>query len=67
MVLAASAAAFDRPNCVPVVVRERRTADLCGRLIPSAVWGARGWDRGAIDGGVEAVPRCTSTKQARTS
>ncbi len=67
MVLAASAAAFERPHCVPAVVRERRTADLWDRSIPSAVWGARGWDRGAIDGGVEAPPRCTSTKQARTS
>ena len=64
MVLAASATAFERPHCVPVVVRERRTADLCGRLIPSAVWGARGWDRGAIDGGVEAVPRWTAAVRA---
>ena len=64
MVLAASAAAFDRPNCVPAVVRERRTADLCDRSIPSAVWGARGWDRGAIDGGVEAAPRWTAAVRA---
>ena len=43
MVLAASATAFERPHCVPAVVRERRTPDLCDRLIPSAAWGARGW------------------------
>ena len=66
MVLAASATAFERPHCVPAVVRERRTPDVYDRLIPSAAWGARGWDRGAIDGGVEAPPRYTSTKQART-
>ena len=64
MVLAASATAFERPHCVPVVVRERRTPDLCDRLIPSSAWGARGWDRGAIDGGVEAPPRCTAAVRA---
>ena len=64
MVLAASATAFERPHCVPAVVRERRTPDLCDHLIPSAAWGARGWDRGAIDGGVEAAPRCTAAVRA---